>query len=75
VKHKVGRQTNKHNLQASVVTYLKCGEIVNNHIKKGLLQSLSVKKIKSVNNCQSYKQKGGRLVRFGRLATTLLKGE
>jgi len=31
---------------ANVATYLRCGVIVNNHIKKGLLLSLGVKKIK-----------------------------
>ena len=33
-------------LQCSVATYLKCGGIVNNQIKKGSLLSLSVKKFK-----------------------------
>jgi len=32
-------------LQGSVAAYLRCGEIVNNQIKKGLLLSLRVKKI------------------------------
>jgi len=37
-------------LQGSVATYLRCSEVVNNQIKKGLLLSLWVKKIlKSVN--------------------------
>jgi len=31
--------------QGSVATYLRCGGVVNNQIKKGLLLSLSVKKI------------------------------
>ena len=31
-------------LQGSVATYLKCGGVVNNQSKKGLLLSLSVKK-------------------------------
>jgi len=30
-------------LQGSVATYLWCGGVVNNHIKKGLLQSMSEK--------------------------------
>jgi len=34
-------------LQGSVATYLRCGGVVNNQIKKGLLLSLRVKKIKS----------------------------
>ena len=33
-------------LQASLATYLRCGEVFNNQIKKGLLLSLRVKKIK-----------------------------
>jgi len=36
-------------LQGSVATYLRCGGVVNNQIKKGLLLSLWVKNIKSVN--------------------------
>ena len=31
-------------LQGSVATYLRCGGVVNNQIKKGLLLSLRVKK-------------------------------
>jgi len=33
-------------LQGSVTAYLRCGGVVNNQIKKGLLLSLRVKKIK-----------------------------
>jgi len=33
-------------LQGTVATYLMCGGVVKNHIKKGSLMSLSVKKIK-----------------------------
>jgi len=51
-------------LQGSVATYLRCGEVVKNQIKKGLLLSLSVKKIKSVNILQSYKQERDCLVHF-----------
>ena len=37
-------------LQGSVATYLKCGGVVNNQLKKGLLLSLWVKTLlKSVN--------------------------
>jgi len=32
-------------LQGSVATYLRCGEVVNNQIEKGMLLSLWVKKI------------------------------
>jgi len=54
-------------LQGSVAAYLTCVGVINNHIKKGLLQSLTVKKIKSVNIWQSYKQKRDRFVHFLRL--------
>jgi len=55
-------------LQGSVATYLRCGGVVNNQIKKGLLLSLKVKKmLKSVNIWQSYKQERGCLVHFLRL--------
>jgi len=43
-------------LQDSVAVHLRCGGVVNNQIKKGLLLSLRVKKIKSVNIWQRYKQ-------------------
>jgi len=41
-------------LQFSVAAYLRCGGVVNNQIKKGLLLSLRVKKLKSVNIWQSF---------------------
>jgi len=54
-------------LEGSVATYLTCGGIVINHIKKGLLLSLPVKIFfKSVNIWQGYKQEGGCLVHFMR---------
>ena len=41
-------------LQGSVAAHLKCGGVVNNQIKKGILLSLRVKEIlKSVNIWQS----------------------
>ena len=53
------------NLQGSVATYLRCGGIVNDHIKRGLLLSPPVnKQVKSANIRQSYKQEGGWLVHF-----------
>jgi len=56
--------------------YLRCDGVVNNQIKKGLLLSLSVKRIlKGVNILQSYKQERGCLMHFARLANTLLKDE
>jgi len=51
-------------LQGSVATYLRCGGIVNNQIKKGLLLSLSEKKLKSVNIWRSYKQERYCFVHF-----------
>jgi len=50
-------------LQGSVAAYLRCGGIVNNQIKKGLLPSLRLKKnFKLVNIWQSYKQERDCLV-------------
>jgi len=34
------KQAISHNLQGSVATYLRCGGVINNQIKKGLLLSL-----------------------------------
>jgi len=42
-------------LQDSVATYLRCGGVVNNQVKK-VYCSVSVKKLKSVNIWQSYQQ-------------------
>ena len=41
-------------LQGSVTTYLRCGGVVNNQIRRGLLLSLSENYFKSVNISQSY---------------------
>jgi len=61
-------------LQGSVATYLWCGGVVNNQIKKGLLPSLRVKIFfKLVNIWQSYKQECDCLMHFVCLANTLLK--
>jgi len=61
-------------LQGSVATYLRCGGVVNNQVKKGLLLSAWVKKhIKSVTILQSCNQERGCLMEFARLANTLLK--
>jgi len=62
-------------LPGNVATYVRYGGDANNQFKKGLLLSLSVKKLKSVNIWQSYKQELGCLVHFVHLATTLLKDE
>jgi len=40
------KQAINNKLQGSVATYFRCGVVVNNQIKKGLLLSLSEKKIK-----------------------------
>ena len=55
-------------LQGIVATYLRCGGVVNNKIKKGSLLSLRVKKfLKSMNIWQSYKQERDCFVHFLRL--------
>jgi len=51
----------------SVATYWRCGGIVNNQNRKGLLLSLSVNFVKSVNMWKSYKQERDCLVHFLRL--------
>jgi len=40
------KQAINNKLQGSLATYFRCGGVVNNQIKKGLLLSLSEKKIK-----------------------------
>ena len=61
-------------LQGSVATYLRCGVVVNNQIKKGLLLSLPVKKfLKSVNIWQSYKQERDCLMHVVCLANAVIK--
>jgi len=62
-------------LQGSVGTYLRCGGVVNNQIKKGLLLSVWANFFKLVNIWQSYKQERGCLMHFARLGNTLLKDE
>jgi len=50
------KQTIKDKLQSSVTAYLKCGGVVNNQIKKGLLLSPKVKDFfKSVNIWKNFK--------------------
>jgi len=52
-------------LQGGVAIYLRCGGVVNNQIKKGLLLSLSGERLlKSVNIWQSYKQECDCLLHF-----------
>jgi len=60
-------------LQGSVATYLTCGGVVNNQIKKGLLLCLWVNFFKSVNIWQSYKQERDYLVHIVRLANGVIK--
>jgi len=61
-------------LQGSAATYLRCGAVVTNQIKKGLLLSLRVN-FKSMNIWQSCKKERGCLMHFARLANALLKDE
>jgi len=52
-------------LQGGVAIYLRCGGVVNNQIKKGLLLSLwGERLLKSVNIWQSYKQECDSLLHF-----------
>ena len=62
------KQAINEKLQGSVATFLTCGVVVNNQIKKGLLLNLRVKFFfKSVNIWQSYRQERDCLVHFLRL--------
>ena len=61
-------------LQGSVATYLRCGWVLNNQIKKGTCWAWVIF-FKSMNIWQSYKQVRGCLVLFAGLANTLLKDE
>jgi len=61
------KQAINNKLQGSVATYFRCGGVVNNQIKKGLLLSLSEKKLKKVNIWQSYNQERDCLVHFLRV--------
>jgi len=72
----IRKQATNNKLQSSVATYLGCGGVVNNQIKKGLLLSLPVKNVsKSANIWQSHKQERGCVMHFVRLANTLLNDE
>ena len=61
-------------LQGSVPTYFRCGGVVNNQIRKGLLLSLSVNFVESVNIWQRYKQERDCLVHFLRLLAVCWPG-
>jgi len=62
-------------LLGSVATYLRCGGVVNNQIKKGLLLSLRVKKNKSVTFFwQNYKQESDCFVHFLSLSAVFWPG-
>jgi len=63
------KQAINEKLQGSVATFLTCGVVVNNQIKKGLLLTLRVTIFffKSVNIWQSYRQERDCLVHFLRL--------
>jgi len=68
----VTKQAINEKLPGSVAIYLRCSEVFNNQIKKGLLPSLSLKK----NQFGEYlAKKRGCLVHSVRLANTLLKDE
>ena len=58
------KQAINNKLQGSIAAYLRCGVVVNNQIRKGLLLSLPVNVFKSVNIWQSYKQNRDCLVHF-----------
>jgi len=69
------KQAINNKLQGSVSTYLRCGGVVNNQIKKSLLLSLWVKKfLKSVNIWQNYKQERDCIVYFLRLLAVCWPG-
>jgi len=61
-------------LQGNVATYLRCGGVVNNQLKKGLLLRLSVIFFKSVNIWQSYKHERDCLVHFLSLSAVCWPG-
>jgi len=63
------KQATNDKIKGSVTTYLRCDGVVNNQIKKGLLLSLRVKKMKLVNIWQSYKQERGCLMHFAHRPT------
>ena len=70
------KQANNDKLQGSVATYLRCGGVVNNQIKKGLLLSLQVKLF--LNRCEYmsklYQQERVCLVHFLRLLAACWPG-
>ena len=68
------KQAHNDKLQGSVAAYLRCGGVVNNQIKKGLLLSLWVKKIKSANIWQRCKQERDCLAHFLRLVAVCWPG-
>ena len=62
-------------LHGSLAAYLRCGWVVDNQIKKGLLLSLRVKKVlKLVNIWQTYQQERDCLVHFLRLLAVCWPG-
>jgi len=71
----LAKQTTNDKLQGSVAAYLRCGGLVNNQIKKGLLLSPWVRKFfKSVSIWQSYQQERDCLVHFLRLLAVCWPG-
>jgi len=67
------KQASNDKLQNSVATYLRCGGVLNNQIKK--LLSVRVKNFVTGKYLDSDKQERGCLMHFARLANTLLKHE
>jgi len=61
-------------LQGSVAAYLRCGGVVNNQIKKGLLLSLRVKKNKIGKYLAKLQEKCDCLVHFLRLLAVCWPG-
>ena len=71
----LAKQATNDKLQGSVAAYLRCDELVNNQIKKGLLLSPRVRNFfKSVSIWQSYKQECDCLVHFLRLLAVCWPG-
>jgi len=62
----LAKQAINDKLQGNVATYLRCGRVVKNQIKKSLLLSLSVKIIKIGEYVASYKQECDCLMHFAK---------
>ena len=67
----LAKQAINDKLQGNIATHLRCGRVVNNQIKKGLLLCVWIKKIKSVNIWQCYLHERGCLMHFVHLGPDL----